>query len=215
MSQLWVFSIVGDSNVKRNISKTNCRACPAMANTQVLSCQRLQLLDDVLGNVRKESNVCVLSCVTNFLTSSEEDPMVSKRVEPVLEEFASVVVAFCTAAPSLTVLVAPPMYRTSPLWYREGLPSTWPRSQIRIRFRVAVVRAPPRRVVRAQALLLLCSSAVLPCLPAPSPRSTASPPPAPSPRIMDAPATSAMLHPLTHTRTRLRKAAEFDSGFHS
>ena len=127
MSQLWVFSIVGDSNVKRNISKTNCRACPAMANTQVLSCQRLQLLDDVLGNVRKESNVCVLSCVTNFLTSSEEDPMVSKRVEPVLEEFASVVVAFCTAAPSLTVLVAPPMYRTSPLWYREGLPEVMTR----------------------------------------------------------------------------------------
>ena len=120
--QARVFSIIGDSNVRRNISKTNSRACPQMAGCQLLECYRLQLLDDVLGQVRPESNVCILSCVTNFLTSSLDDSMVSKRIEPVLEEFCAILSTACAARPEVSFLVSPPMYRTSPLWYREGLP---------------------------------------------------------------------------------------------
>ena len=122
MAQSRVFSIVGDSNVKRNISKTNSRACPQMSGCQLLQCFRLQLLDDVLRQVRPESNVCILSCISNFLASSDEDPMVSKRVEPVLDEFCTIVSTACTARPEVSFLISPPMYRTSPLWYREGLP---------------------------------------------------------------------------------------------
>ena len=122
MAQSRVFTIIGDSNVKRNISKTNSRACPAMAGSQILSCQRLQLLEDVLGKIRKESNVCILSCITNLITDSDADSMVSKRVEPVVEEFSSILSTYCMAFPSTSFLLAPPMYRTAPLWYREGLP---------------------------------------------------------------------------------------------
>ena len=87
MSQLRSFTIVGDSNIKRNVTKTNTRACPQLSGAQVLSCQKIELLDEVLGRVRKESTICILSCITNFLTSSEEDSMVYKRIEPVLDEF--------------------------------------------------------------------------------------------------------------------------------
>ena len=117
-----IFTILGDSNVKRNISKTNARACPQMSGSQFLACPRLQLLEDVLGKVRKESDICIISCVTNFLTSSEEDSMVSKRVEPVVEEFAGTLANFASKFPAVSILVSPPMYRKSPVWYREGLP---------------------------------------------------------------------------------------------
>ena len=117
-----IFTILGDSNVKRNISKTNARACPQMSGSQFLACPRLQLLEDVLGTVRKESDICIISCVTNFLTSSEEDSMVSKRVEPVVEEFAGTLANFASKFPAISILVSPPMYRKSPVWYREGLP---------------------------------------------------------------------------------------------
>ena len=122
MAQLWSFSLVGDSNIKRNISKTNARACPQMATSQLLYCQKLELLDEVLHRVRKETNACVVSCVTNFLTSSEEDSMVSKRVEPVLDDFVGALTDACGRSPDVAFLVSPPMYRKSPLWYREGLP---------------------------------------------------------------------------------------------
>ena len=122
MAQSRVFSIVGDSNVKENISKTNSRACPMMSGCQFLTCGRLQLLQDCLAQVRKESNVCILSCITNFLASSDEDPRVSRRIEPVLDELCTHLYASSAAMPDVAFVVAPPMYRKSPLWYREGLP---------------------------------------------------------------------------------------------
>ena len=117
-----IFSLIGDSNVRRNITKTNSRACPQMSGSQVLFCQKLPLLEDALGKIRKESSVCIVACVTNFLTSSDDDSMVSKRVEPVLDEFVHHLTATCANAPDLTILVSPPMYRMAPVWYREGLP---------------------------------------------------------------------------------------------
>ena len=122
MSLSRVFSIVGDSNVKKNFSKTNARACPSMSGCQVLSCQKLELLEEALGKIRKESNVCIVSCVTNFLASSDEDSMISRRIEPVLDDFCTLLGAACVAQPQVAFLVAPPMYRQLPLWYREGLP---------------------------------------------------------------------------------------------
>ena len=122
MAQSRVFTIIGDSNVKRNISKTNSRACPLMAGAQILQCGNLQLLEESLRAIRKESDVCIVSCLTNFLTASEDDPMVSKRIEPVLDEFCSALFGASSALPGITFLIAPPMYRRSPVWYREGLP---------------------------------------------------------------------------------------------
>ena len=122
MAQIRVFSIIGDSNVKRNVTQTNSRACPQLKGCQVLTCHKVQLLDEAVGQLRPESNVCLLACITNFLISSEEDSMVSKRVEPIFEELCSVLQASCSAHPEMSFLITPPMYRQRPLWYREGLP---------------------------------------------------------------------------------------------
>ena len=122
MSQDRVFSVIGDPNVHQNINKTNCRANPLMKSAQVVACGRMELLVPSLDKVRAASNICVLSCLTNFLTMSESASSVSHRIDPVLQEFRSALAAACSSNPARIYMVAPPMYRSSPVWYREGLP---------------------------------------------------------------------------------------------
>ena len=66
----------------------------------------------------------LISCVTNFLTGLPRDGPTSipHRVDPVYDTVTSLINDFSTSRDSLQVLVAPPMYRKSPIWYREGLP---------------------------------------------------------------------------------------------
>ena len=45
MSQL-VFSVIGDSNVRRNMTPFNVRDRPGLSDAQVLSCSRLEVLPD-------------------------------------------------------------------------------------------------------------------------------------------------------------------------
>ena len=117
-----IFTVIGDSNIKRHLNPMNCRDRPLMTGAQSLSCGRLEVLAESLKQVRKESNVVVFSCVTNFLTRSEGSSTVTLRVEPVLIDFLAKVEAFCSERPELRCLVCPPMYRSEPLWYRDSLP---------------------------------------------------------------------------------------------
>ena len=123
MAQSRCFSLLGDSNTKRHMNSTNCRDRPLMSGCQVLPCGRLSMLTEALKAVRNESNVVIIACLTNFLTSSEDTgSSASFRVEPVLLETLDVLGSFASALPECIVVVSPPMYRRSPLWYRDGLP---------------------------------------------------------------------------------------------
>ena len=96
----------------------NIRDRPGLSDAQVLSCTRLEVLPDALRSVRTSSNIVILSCLTNYLTSSEESSSVSGRVEPLLTDFRQHVDAFCLARPTTMVAIAPPM----PYWYNSALP---------------------------------------------------------------------------------------------
>ena len=122
MSVSRLFTIVGDSNVKNNMTPFNVRDRPGLSDAQVLSAGRVELLPDALRSVRTASEVVILSCITNYLTSSEDSSSVSGRVSPILAEFRQHIDAFCLTRASTMVLVAPPMYRVRPYWYNVGLP---------------------------------------------------------------------------------------------
>jgi hypothetical protein len=122
MSQDRVFSIVGDSNIRRFNVQVNKRACKDLSDAQVLTVSKLLLLPDVLKEIRSESTVCIVSCITNFLCDAAPGPTsVSSRVEPVLESFRKTLLEACIQFPDRKYLICPPMYRRSPLWYRDGL----------------------------------------------------------------------------------------------
>ena len=122
MSISRLFSIIGDSNVRQNMTPFNIRDRPGLADAQVLSSARPEVLPDALRSVRSSSTIVILSCITNYLTGSEEAPSVSSRVSPVLTVFRQHIDDFCAARPTTMVVVSPPMFRARPYWYNIGLP---------------------------------------------------------------------------------------------
>ena len=103
------------------MSPTNICDRPQMSSAQVLSCGKLSLLSGILETVRAESDVCVIACVTNFITNTASVSSVSLRLDAVLPGFFSKIFDFCRTRRDLPVFVCPPMYRTTPVWYRESL----------------------------------------------------------------------------------------------
>ena len=115
MSQVRVFSLVGDSNVKRHMNPTNCRDRPAMMEAQVIPCTKISVLQQSLRSVRDSSNVCIVSCISNFLSDSDSSASsMALRLEPIYLEFFRKLVQSCQAKPDRTFFVCPPMFRTSP-----------------------------------------------------------------------------------------------------
>ena len=122
MAQARVHSLIGDSNIRNHINKTTCRTNPVIKATQYISCGRLEIFAEALHQVRAETNVCLISCLSNFICSASGPTSVAQRVEPVLQDVLDGLCEICEANPACQYLLSPPMYRTTPVWYREGLP---------------------------------------------------------------------------------------------
>ena len=88
----------------------------------MISCGNAGIFHECLNKVRPESNICIISCLTKFLAGADGPVSVSQRVDPVLQDFRSRMVEACSTSPDRFYLISPPMYRTSPTWYRDGLP---------------------------------------------------------------------------------------------
>ena len=117
-----IFSLIGDSNIKSHVNKNSIRANPALKASQILTCGSFSIFNATLEKIRPESTSCIIACVTNFISSVQGPTTVSLRVDPVLQELRDVLLGACAAFPERSYLISPPMYRSSPLWYREGLP---------------------------------------------------------------------------------------------
>ena len=83
MSRL--FSLIGDSNIRNHVNKNSVRANPALKNCQTLSCGSMEIFATTLSKVRGDSNVCIVSCITNFLADLEGPSTISHRVDPLLQ----------------------------------------------------------------------------------------------------------------------------------
>ena len=117
-----VFSVIGDSNVHPHVNKTSCRANPQLKAAQILKCGTMERFHDVLSSVREMSSICIVACLTNFVSSASGPATISHRVDPVLQDFRGELLDACETNPNRLYFVSPPMYRTNPVWYREGLP---------------------------------------------------------------------------------------------
>ena len=112
--QSLVFSLVGDSNIKRHMNPMNCRDRPLMSSCQVLPCGRMSALAETFKTVRSESSVAIIACLTNFLTSSDEaGSSVCFRIDPVLREALSIINDAAASFPDRYIIVSPPMYRNN------------------------------------------------------------------------------------------------------
>ena len=116
-----IFTVLGDSNIKRHLNPINCRDRPMMSSAQQIPCQKLEIFAESLRSVREESNVCIVSCLSNFMCSSDESATISLRLAPIFSEVFDRLRAACTENVNRAYLVCPPTYRKFPLWYRDGL----------------------------------------------------------------------------------------------
>lgn len=115
MAQTRVFSLVGDSNVKRHMSPINRRDRPAMEDAQVIPCSKLSMFQQCLRSVRESSDVCIVSCVSNFLSDTDSSSSsMAQRLDPIYKEFFTKLVEACHANSNRTYFVCPPMFRTFP-----------------------------------------------------------------------------------------------------
>lgn len=138
--KMTIFSIVGDSNVRRFLSSVNKRACPDLENAQILTCMKAPLLPEALSQVNADCEVVIVTCVTNFITDATGSSTISAKVEPVITKFLDQIACSSDLNPDRLYLVGPPMFRSRPGWYREGL------SEILTKFSSVMTRNPPAKL---------------------------------------------------------------------
>ena len=68
---LLTFSIIGDSNVQRNLVDYNFNGRQVMVNCQMIPCTSMTTFSSCLPKIRPASNVLVLSVLSNFIRDSE------------------------------------------------------------------------------------------------------------------------------------------------
>ena len=68
---LLIFSLIGDSNVQRNLVDYNFGGREVMSNAQLIPCTSMSTFAACLPKVRPESNVLIISVLSNFLRDSE------------------------------------------------------------------------------------------------------------------------------------------------
>ena len=118
------FSLLGDSNVKRHMTLLSCRDRPHMSSAELRVCGHYDIFNESLRSIRSESDAVILSCLSNFITNSPYEGFevsAAARVEPLLLEVREVLLSFCQEFADRSWFLAPPMYRTTPLWYRDGM----------------------------------------------------------------------------------------------
>lgn len=115
-----VFSVIGDSNVQRNLVDSNCGSREDMRQAQIIPCTSLSTFSGCLAKVSSEATVLILSCVSNFLrdSSSSSDP--TSRMTSTLETFRDLLLHYCESNPDLSVMLAPPQYSKTPTWYADS-----------------------------------------------------------------------------------------------
>ena len=101
MSISRIFSIIGDQNVRWNMTGLNVASREIMKTAQVIDCSTLATLEAALNEVKAETEVLIVACVTEFILSSGDCGTIHSSIDPVLTTFASKMVAYCGYRPNL------------------------------------------------------------------------------------------------------------------
>ena len=101
MSRL--ISIVGDSNVIRNMTGLNIASRETMKNAQVLEWSLMTSFDAALAQVRADSTACIVSNLTEMLVIAGDCGTIFSTIDPILTEYSQKLSVFCASRPNLKV----------------------------------------------------------------------------------------------------------------
>ena len=112
MSVSRLFTIIGDANVRRNMTGLNMASREVMKTAQIVDCDSMASLDSALTEVRQESTVLIIASITEFLISGGFCGTIWSSIDPTLASFATKINNFCNYRPTLQVIV---VFTLSPL----------------------------------------------------------------------------------------------------
>jgi len=118
---VYTFSVIGDSNIQRNLVDYNCTDREDIRSSQVIPCTSFTTFLGCFPKVRSETNVLIVSCLSNFVRDSESSTDPSSRISKVLEAVRDVIMPYAEANPDLYLMLAPPQFSRSPVWYAESI----------------------------------------------------------------------------------------------
>ena len=98
-----VYSLIGDSNIKRNMTTMNIASRASMQNCQVLDCPDLVNLEGSFASVRDESNVCIFSAVSELLVNCEDRGTVQASMDYTMSSLKTKLTILCQARSKLQV----------------------------------------------------------------------------------------------------------------
>lgn len=101
MSRL--ITIVGDGNVRRNMTSLNMGSRESMKSAQIIDYLGDGPIDAALQAVRAESTVCIVSAITDLLLAGGDCGTILASIDPPLTTVRDHLVAFCHAKPTLQV----------------------------------------------------------------------------------------------------------------
>ena len=101
-----VYTVVGDSNLRRHMNPQNIGSRPYMVGAQIKTCSSPDTLGEVLRSIRAETTICILACLTNMLTSIDGDSAsAGLRVQPVLTDIKETLLDYCQENPERSALI--------------------------------------------------------------------------------------------------------------
>ena len=98
-----LISIIGDGNVRRNMTGLNVASRESMKKAQVIDYTAPSSFDDAFKEIRAESTVCIIAAVTDLLLSGGDSGTIFSTVDPILNAFRNKVYSLCTTRPDLEV----------------------------------------------------------------------------------------------------------------
>ena len=98
-----LISIIGDANVRRNMTGLNVASREAMKNAQVIDYLGVDSIDTALQQVRPESAICIIAAFTDILVSAGDCSTIFASIDPILSSLFASISNFSTSHPLLQV----------------------------------------------------------------------------------------------------------------
>ena len=96
-------SIIGDGNVRRNMTGLNVASRETMKSAQVIDYIAPGSFDTAFKEIRPESTVCIIAALTDLLLSGGDSGTIFATIDPILNSFRTKVYDLCVARPNLEV----------------------------------------------------------------------------------------------------------------
>ena len=98
-----LISIIGDANVRRNMTGLNVASREAMKNAQVIDFLGLCPIDQALQEIRAESTIVIIAALTEPLVANGDCGTIFASIDPILTSLHQSISAFCSVHPTLQV----------------------------------------------------------------------------------------------------------------